>query len=189
MPINLKNIAGTGQTNFKVVSGGGEINIKVASNVSPTPTPTSTPTPTLTASPTLTPTPTPTLTPTPSPTLTSTPTPTPTPTPTTPPYSVTRQYSPLTTMADPGSGNLRTNNASNSSVTQVAVDIGSASTSALSSTTGRTVRFQNSNNTSYFTLQLTSNSTNNGSWILYSGTNTSSAGSFSPGVIVTVIIL
>jgi len=94
MPINLKNIAGTGQTNFKVVSGGGEINIKVASNVSPTPTPTPTitSTPTLTASPTLTSTPTPTLTSsptltasptltsTPSPTLTSTPTPTPTPT-------------------------------------------------------------------------------------------------------------
>jgi hypothetical protein len=29
MPINLKNITGTGATNFKVVSGGGGINVKV----------------------------------------------------------------------------------------------------------------------------------------------------------------
>jgi hypothetical protein len=93
-------------------------------------------------------------------------------------------------MENPGFGNLRTNNASNSLVTEVAVSISSGSASALSSTTGRTVRLQNSNNTSYLTLQLTSDSTiNDASWILYSGTNTSRAGSFSVGANVTVIIL
>jgi hypothetical protein len=92
-------------------------------------------------------------------------------------------------MADPGSGNLRTNNANNSLVTEVVVSIGSASASALSSTTGRTIRLQNSNNTAYLTLQLTSNSNNNGSFIYYGGTNTSRAGSFSAGMNITVIIL
>ena len=34
MPINLKNITGTGATNFKVVSGVGGINVKIIPNLS-----------------------------------------------------------------------------------------------------------------------------------------------------------
>ena len=99
------------------------------------------------------------------------------------------QYSPLTTLADPGSGNIRLNSTYLSSVTWIAVNNNGNTVSALSANINSVIRAEAAYTpTNYIELQLTSNSNNNGSWQYYTGTRVSYGGSFNPGQITKITI-
>jgi hypothetical protein len=99
------------------------------------------------------------------------------------------QYSPLTTWADPGSGNIRLNSTYLSSVTWIAVNNNGNTVSALSANINSVIRAEAVYTpTNYIELQLTSNSNNNGSWQYYGGTRVSYGGSFNPGQITKITI-
>jgi hypothetical protein len=53
---------------------------------------------------------------------------------------------------------------------------------------GKTLNIQNGNNSVYMLFLLSANSTNNSTWQLYTGTVTSNAGTFSPGLQINLYI-